>query len=107
MQLLSEKGWHDAALVLGVQSAIAAADAFTIHHLGKQCSSERHEDVTDLVESARVDRSADAARHLKRVLVAKSDIEYSEGYPTPEEAARLYLHAERFAEFVERSFKPA
>ena len=107
MSLLMESGALDTAVMVGIQSAIAAADAFTIRHLGKYCVSERHEDVVALVESVpRVAGVAEASHHLKRLIVHKSVIEYSERYPLPVEAENLCRHARRFVEFVGRNLKP-
>jgi len=106
MNLLMEAGSLDAALVEAIHASIAAADAFTIHHLGKQCASERHEDAARLVERVTtVQGSAEAARHLARLLDKKGTIEYSGRYPRPDEAEGFCEHARRFVEFVRKNLK--
>lgn len=40
---------YDPALVLAVQSAIAACDAFTIYHRGERSASDRHQDAIEVL----------------------------------------------------------
>lgn len=73
VNLLMVNRLPDAALVEAVQAAIAAADAFTICHLGEQCVSERHEDAVHLVERVTgVNGLSEATRHLRRLLLVKA-----------------------------------
>jgi len=89
---------------LGIQAVIAACDAFTISHLGKQCSSDRHEDAIEVFRRVRTIRGVDdAIHHMERVLKAKRWIDYSGQYPRPDESERTCQHAERFVEFVGRN----
>jgi CRISPR/Cas system-associated protein Cas10 (large subunit of type III CRISPR-Cas system) len=90
--------------LLGIHAAIAAADAFTIRHLGVRCASDRHEDAAEIVE--RVTDVAEvrrAAQHLRRVLMKKGWIEYSDHEPRLNETSQICEHARRLVEFVGRN----
>jgi len=98
-----QAGLLDPALVLGVQAAIAAADAFCIHHLGERSAAERHFDA--LAVFARVDGVPgleEARKHLARVLERKASIEYSGAAVRKADAEALAVHVRRFVDFVGR-----
>lgn len=91
----------DPALVLAVQAAIAAADAFCIYHRGERSAADRHFDaLTVLSRVAGVPGVDEARKHLARLLERKAAIEYSGGAPTKAEAEVLVEHARRFIDFV-------
>ena len=95
-------GAADPAAVLAVQAAVAACDAFTIHHLGKKSSSSRHEDALALLSEVQPMKGLDEARrHLAQLLKMKSAIEYGSDALRLEEAEAIAKHARRFIEFVE------
>jgi hypothetical protein len=101
-----QAGLLDPAAILAVHAVIAACDAFTIRHLGKQSASGNHFDVTDLITRVKnVQGLAEAARHPRRLLQEKGSIEYSDRYPRREEAERLAEHARRFVGFVEKNLE--
>src|SRR5437588_12081304 len=63
---------HDPALVLAVQAAIAASDAFTIFHLGERSAAGRHLDALSVF--ARVSGAAgpaEAPKHVSGLLPEK------------------------------------
>lgn len=94
-------GSYDPALVLAVQAAIAACDAFTIFHRGERSASGRHSDaIVILGHVAGVPGLEEARLHLSRVLREKAEIEYSGRTLKPQEAGRLVEHARRFIDFV-------
>ena len=96
-----EDGAHNSAAALAILAVIAANDAFTIRHLGKQCASERHEDAAELFAQVWLNApSEEARRHLDRVIRCKRWIDYSNRYPKPEETQSICRHARRFVEFV-------
>jgi hypothetical protein len=106
MEACERSGDFEAAQILAIHAAIAAADAFTIKFLGKRCASERHEDAVDLVKQATaVAETHWESQHLRRVLKEKSEIEYSGREPRPDDAAALCDHARKFVEFVRRSLE--
>ena len=96
-------GAHDPALVLAVQAAIAASDAFTIFHLGERSAADRHLDALSVF--SRVTEVAgveEARKHLSRLLTKKFAIEYSGDTPKPREVESLVEHARRFLSWVEK-----
>ena len=104
MEACERSGDFEAAQILAIHAAIAAADAFTIHFLGMRCASRRHKDAESLVRQVKsVPGVNPAVQHLHRVLKEKSVIEYSGREPRPDDAAALCDHARKFVEFVRRS----
>lgn len=94
-------GLLDPALVLGVQAAIAAADALAIFTRGERSAAERHFDAIAVLERVTgVPGIAEARKHLARLLDRKSAIEYSGEALKKGEAESLAEHARRFVRFV-------
>lgn len=94
-------GAYDPALVLAVQAAIAASDAFTIYFIGERSASDRHLDAISVF--SRVSGVPDLAQprsHLTRLLEEKATIEYSGDSPKPKDVERLTQHARRLVDFV-------
>lgn len=94
---------HDPAALLAVQAAIAAADAFTIFHLGERSAAGRHLDALSVF--GRVTGVAgleEARKHLSRLLSEKLAIEYSGEILKPKEAESLAEHARRFLAWAEK-----
>jgi len=92
---------HDPALVLAIQAAIAASDAFTIYHLGERSAAGRHLDALSVF--GRVSGVAgleEARKHLSRLLQEKFAIEYSGDEIPPKEVESLAEHARRFVGWV-------
>jgi HEPN domain-containing protein len=99
-------GAYDPALVLAIQAAIAACDAFTVYHRGERSASDRHQDAVEVFTHVQdVEGVAEAAKHLARLIREKSDIEYSGKPAKPKEAEALVERARRFIEFVERNLQ--
>ena len=99
-------GALDPALVLAVQAAIAACDAFTIRFLELCSSSQRHFDALELFDRVTpVPGTREARVHLVRLLEEKANIEYSGRPVRGDESERLAKHARRFVEFVEWSLR--
>lgn len=87
---------YSSAASAGIHCAILAADASTIHSLGKKCSSDRHLDVVELIETLPLHDARRAAKHLERILDVKSYVEYTGDEYTAKEAHQLVTHVERF-----------
>jgi len=94
-------GLVDPALVLAVQATIAACSAFTSYHRGERSSADRHLDALSvLARVPEIDGTADARKHLTRLLEVKTELEYSGRSIRPQEAKTLLEHARRFIDFV-------
>lgn len=92
---------YDPALVLAVQAAIAASDAFTIFHLGERSAAGRHLDALSVFARVTgVPGFEDARKHLSRLLQEKFSIEYSGEALKPKEVESLVEHARRFLAWV-------
>lgn len=79
---------------LAVLSGIAASDTITGHVLGIRSASENHADALRMLKrSSR--REEQFASHLKRLLDAKSDSQYSALFLTPARARALLTTARR------------
>ncbi len=101
-------GAFDPALVLAVQAAVAACDAFTIFHRGERAASERHLDALEVLSHVTdVKGLAEAKRHLARILREKNNVEYSGAAPKRKDAEALAVHARRFVDFVAKHLPEA
>lgn len=95
-------GAHDPALVLAVQAAIAACDAFTIFHRGERSAAGRHLDALSVLgRVAGIEGLEEARKHLTRILSRKLEIEYSGEALKPKEVESLVEHARRFVGWIE------
>src|SRR5262245_27513515 len=104
MEKSERAGDLEAAQILALHAAVAAADAFTIHHLGRRCASARHEDAASMVaQVAIVPEARRGSLHLRRILREKNLVEYSGRDPRSDETAALCDHTRRFVEFVKRN----
>jgi hypothetical protein len=104
MDMVLKAGLFDSASLLAIHAAIAVCDAFTLRHLNKRCSSERHLDAVHVLKRASsIGGVKVAAGHLEHLLDEKAWIEYSDGSPRPDETERMCEHTRRFLEFVGRT----
>jgi uncharacterized protein (UPF0332 family) len=95
---LTERRWNAAALS-AIHGAITAADAAIVLARGLRSSSQRHEDLPDLLVTS-LPESATVVPHLRRVLAKKHLVEYESRLFSETEARDLVQHAERFLDWV-------
>ncbi len=95
---LTERRWNAAALS-AIHGAITAADAAIVVARGLRSSSQRHEDLPDLLVTS-LPESTTAVPHLRRVLAKKHLVEYESRLFSETEARDLVQHAERFLDWV-------
>lgn len=96
-------GAHDPALVLAVQAAIAASDAFTIFHRGERSAADRHLDpLSVFARVTGIPGLEEARKHLSRLLTEKFAIEYSGKALKVREVESLVEHARRFLAWIEK-----
>lgn len=94
---------YDPALVLAVQGAIAASDAFTIFHRGERSAAGQHLDALSVFSRVTgVEGLEEARKHLSKLLQEKFSIECSGKSLKPKEVESLVEHARRFFSWVEK-----
>ncbi len=89
----------NAAALSAVHTTISAADAAIIFSKGLRSSSQRHEDLPDLLVRA-LPESRTVISHLRRVLAKKHLVEYESRLFSEAEARELVQHVERFLAWV-------
>ncbi len=95
---LSE-GRENAAALSAVHAVISAADAALVFSQGLRSSSQRHEDLPELLARA-LPESRAVISHLRRVLAKKHLVEYESRLFSDAEAREVVQHAERFLAWV-------
>ncbi len=95
---LTERRWNAAALT-AIHGAISAADAAIVLARGVRSTSQRHDDLPDLLTTS-LPGSAAVAPHLRRVLAKKHLVEYESRLFSEAEAREIVRHAERFLDWV-------
>jgi HEPN domain-containing protein len=101
---LADRRWNAAALS-AVHAAISAADASLVFAKGVRSTSQRHDEVADLVAGA-VPGAAQALPHLRQILAKKHLVEYESRLFTESESRILVQHAERFLHWVRTHIGP-
>ena len=95
---IGDRRWNAAALS-AIHAAIAGADAALVFAKGIRSTSQRHEDVVDLLRTA-MPEVAPVLPHLRRVLAKKHLVEYESRLFSETEARELVRHAERFLAWI-------
>lgn len=98
--------WNAAGLLL-VHSAIAHADAVTIHLAGQKSTSESHQDVVLLLKEAVRDLKGrdEAIHHLSTVIEEKNRVSYT-GQPfRSSDVASLIKHAARLQDWTRKAIE--
>lgn len=98
---LAKDQWSSAAL-LGVHSAISAADAITSKYLGRHSSSQRHDDAASLLETLPVSSARERAGLLREILSAKQAAAYEGRRFAEKDASVLAKRVHRFIEWVRK-----
>ncbi len=92
--------WNAAALS-AIHCAISSADAILVAEAGLRSSSQKHSDLTVLLQQKVMFKGTDdAAGHLRKILNQKNLVEYESRLFTRKEADEIVKHAERFFEWV-------
>jgi uncharacterized protein (UPF0332 family) len=90
--------WNAAALA-AVHAGIAGGDAALVFAKGVRSTSQRHEDVVDLLSTA-IPEATPVLPHLRRLLAKKHLVEYESRLFSEAEAREAVRHAERFLAWI-------
>lgn len=97
------RGRPNAAGVLAIHSGISACDALTAHFLGVRSASDRHHDVLGLIEDLPLSNKSAISRQLRRLLDAKSSVEYDDQIMITGEEDDMLDAADRIVTSVRRA----
>ncbi len=95
---LSNRRWNAAALA-AIHAGIAGGDAALVFARGVRSTSQRHEDVVDLLSTA-IPEAGPVLPHLRRLLAKKHLVEYESRLFSEAEALEVVQHAERFLTWI-------
>lgn len=103
-EVASEFGYSNAAGVLLVHSAIAYADAVSIHVNGVKSRADSHMGAADILKglSAGGEDLGKARRHLEQVIEVKNRVSYEGEEFRPSDLEALRKHAARFREWARK-----
>lgn len=87
-----------------VLAGVAAADAICGRSLGLRSASENHADAIKLLEQA-VPPTSQAPKNLKKLLVSKTDTQYSPDLVSGAAALRLVTAAQRLLQDMEKALR--
>lgn len=99
------RGHWNSCVIAAIHSAISAADALTIYHLGQRCLGERHTEVLSLIKQIKAVQGTDINKKIQQfssLIDLKNQAEYEEKLMSPTEAELALKHAERFLDWVKR-----
>ena len=97
-----DKEYYDSASLNGIHAIISSIDALLIFHAGVVSASQNHEDaVRLLIEIIPGAETNKQAKHALSVIRQKMTVEYMDELATPNEAAEISKHVNRFFEWAE------
>ena len=95
MEWALEKGHFDASASIAVQSAVSAADAFTVFHLGLRSRGRDHTEVARLISKCRSPAASDVRRQVEWLLSMKTQVQYEDMPVRSADANSIVQHARR------------
>jgi len=84
----ASKNWDGVATV-GVQAAIALADAYTIAKLGLRSRGQEHQEVVPLISGVGTKAASELAAQIQTVLNRKNEVEYGDREVSANDARRI------------------
>jgi HEPN domain-containing protein len=99
------EGEPNAAGMLAIHAGISACDALTAHFLGVRSNSARHHDVLNLVRTLPISQKGRFERQMRRLLDAKSTVEYDDEVMVEGDEDKMVEAAERIVRTARDSLR--
>jgi len=91
---------YDGMATVGVQAAIAFADAYTVSELQQRSRGQDHAEVVRLIRLSRAVDSSEIAGLVQRVLNRKTDVQYGDRPVRPSDAESISADVKRISQLV-------